>query len=121
MSLRSKKHHVAGDFTGMQMREKMLRLVLFETDDEELHSLRLLFKHCMYKWINFNLDLIAKSRDPIAVLAELFKCDKDGNPTGDVRPINMGDAWIRLVASMLLASVSDELGTWFLTQSINVR
>jgi hypothetical protein len=42
--LRSKKHHGAGDLTGLQMREKML--VLFETDDKELHSL--LFKHCMY-------------------------------------------------------------------------
>jgi hypothetical protein len=67
----------------LQMREKML--VLFETDDEELHSL--LFKHCMYKWVYSDLDLITKSRDPIAVLAGLLKCDKEGNPTGDVRPI----------------------------------
>jgi hypothetical protein len=113
----SKKHHGAGDLTGLQMREKML--VLFETDDEELHSL--LFKHCMYKWVNSDLDLITKSRDPIAVLADLLKCDKEGNPNGEVRPIATGDAWSRLVASMLLASIADELGTWFLTQSINVR
>ena len=77
--LHSKKHHGVGDLTGLQMREKML--VLFETDDEELHLL--LFKHCMYKWVNTGLDFIAKSRDPIAVLAGLLKCDKDGNPTGD--------------------------------------
>ena len=85
----------------MQMREKMP--VLFETDDEELHSL--LFKHCMYKWINSDLDLIAKSSDPITVLARLLKCDKEGNLTGDVRPIATVDAWNRLVASMLLARV----------------
>ena len=84
------------------MREKML--VLFEMDDEELHSL--LFKHCMYTWVDSDLDLITKSRDPIAVLAGLLKCDKEGNPTDDVRPIATGDAWSRLARGLDGASLA---------------
>ena len=84
--LRSKKHHGAGDLTGLQMREKMI--MLFETDDEELHSL--LFKHCMYRWVDSDLDLIAKSRDPIAVLAGLLKVDKDG--VGDCLANDLGES-----------------------------
>jgi hypothetical protein len=101
----------------MQMREKMY--VLFETEDEELHSL--LFTHCMYRWVDSGLDLIAKSDNPIAVLSGLLKVDKDGVPTGDVRPIATPSAWSRLINSMLLASIADDLGSWFLTQVCNVR
>jgi hypothetical protein len=115
--LRSKKYHGAGDMTGMQMREKMY--VLFETDDEELHLL--FFSHCMYWWVNSGLDLFAKRVYPIAVLSGLLKVDKDGAPTGNFRPLACPSAWSRLMNSMLLASIADDLGSWFLTQVVNVR
>ena len=53
--------------------------------------------------------------------ADLLKVDKNGVPRGDVQPLATGNVWSRLVASMLLARVADQLGTWFLTQVVNVR
>jgi hypothetical protein len=44
----------------------------------------------------------------------MLKVDKDCVPTGDVRPLACLSAWSRLINSMLLASIADDLGSsWY--------
>ena len=115
--LRRKKFHGGADLNGLQMREHLY--VLYDSDDEELHDL--LFKHFLYPYFDHVNTLLANTKDPLGVLMGQLKVNKDGVPTGDVRPLVTGDAWGRLVMSLALADCAAELGKWFLTSVLNVK